>query len=123
MSTAESKVISTTFHRDPDHVRKVEFVHQPPRRRICARHGRVCQRRGESTRDPQVVAGRVARRAQPRREPSVALPLFTGVSGREILRTSQVRSSRKSTQPGPSIHYQFIAFLLGWGRLYNVRRD
>jgi len=30
MSTAESKVISPTFHRDPDHVRKVEFVHQPP---------------------------------------------------------------------------------------------
>jgi hypothetical protein len=30
MSTAESKVISTTFHRDPDKVRKVQFVHQPP---------------------------------------------------------------------------------------------
>jgi hypothetical protein len=29
-TTAESKVISTTFHRDPDKVRKVEFVHQPP---------------------------------------------------------------------------------------------
>jgi hypothetical protein len=31
MSTAErSKVISTTFHSDPDKVRKVELVHQPP---------------------------------------------------------------------------------------------
>jgi len=30
MYTAESKVISHTFHRDPDNVRKVEFVHQPP---------------------------------------------------------------------------------------------
>jgi hypothetical protein len=25
-----STVISNTFHRDPDKVRKVEFVHQPP---------------------------------------------------------------------------------------------
>jgi hypothetical protein len=25
-----STVISNTFHRDPDNVRKVEFVHQPP---------------------------------------------------------------------------------------------
>ena len=30
MNTAESQVITTTFHRDPDNVRKVEFVHQPP---------------------------------------------------------------------------------------------
>ena len=30
MSTAESTVMSNTFHRDPDKVRKVEFVHQPP---------------------------------------------------------------------------------------------
>jgi hypothetical protein len=30
MRTAQSKAISTTFHRDPDTVRKVELVHQPP---------------------------------------------------------------------------------------------
>ena len=30
MRTAESKGMSDTFHRDPDKVRKVEFVHQPP---------------------------------------------------------------------------------------------
>jgi hypothetical protein len=30
MRTAESKGVSNTFHRDPDNVRKVEFVHQPP---------------------------------------------------------------------------------------------
>jgi hypothetical protein len=30
MNTAQSKVISTTFHSDPDKVRKVELVHQPP---------------------------------------------------------------------------------------------
>ncbi len=30
MRAAESKVMSNTFHRDPDKVRKVEFVHQPP---------------------------------------------------------------------------------------------
>jgi hypothetical protein len=30
MSTAESQVMANTFHRDPDKVRKVQFVHQPP---------------------------------------------------------------------------------------------
>jgi hypothetical protein len=30
MRTAESMVMSDAFHRDPDKVRKVEFVHQPP---------------------------------------------------------------------------------------------
>jgi hypothetical protein len=30
MRAVESKVMSNTFHRDPDKVRKVEFVHQPP---------------------------------------------------------------------------------------------
>jgi hypothetical protein len=30
MRTAESKLMTNTFHRDPDKVRKVEFVHQPP---------------------------------------------------------------------------------------------
>jgi hypothetical protein len=30
MSTAESQVMANTFHRDPDKVRRVEFVHQPP---------------------------------------------------------------------------------------------
>src|ERR687898_641152 len=58
-----------------------------PRRPIRARHGRVCERQGESTRGLQVVAGTLARRAQPRREPSVVLPLFTRVRGRGILRS------------------------------------
>src|SRR5215212_7540400 len=48
-----------------------------PRRRIRARHGRVCQRRGESTRGLQIVARRLARRAQPPRELSVALTLYS----------------------------------------------
>jgi hypothetical protein len=30
MRTAESKGMYDTFHCDPDNVRKVEFVHQPP---------------------------------------------------------------------------------------------
>ena len=30
MRPAESKVMSTTFHCDPDKVRQVQFVHQPP---------------------------------------------------------------------------------------------
>jgi hypothetical protein len=30
MRTAESKGVSNAFHRDPDNVRKVEFLHQPP---------------------------------------------------------------------------------------------
>jgi hypothetical protein len=32
MRTAESKGVYDTFHCDPDNVRKVEFVHQPPGR-------------------------------------------------------------------------------------------
>ena len=81
MNTAESKVISTTFHRDPDKVRKVQFVHQPPGGEYV--RGAVEYVNGEvRTRDRQVVAGRVARRAQPRRELRVALPLFTRVRGR-----------------------------------------
>ena len=30
MSTAETQLMANTFHRDPDKVRKVQFVHQPP---------------------------------------------------------------------------------------------
>jgi hypothetical protein len=30
MRTVESKVMSDAFHRDPEKVGKVEFVHQPP---------------------------------------------------------------------------------------------
>jgi hypothetical protein len=30
MRTAASEVMSNSFHCDPDKVRKVEFVHQPP---------------------------------------------------------------------------------------------
>ena len=30
MNTAESQLMCDTFHRDPDKVRKVQFVHQPP---------------------------------------------------------------------------------------------
>jgi hypothetical protein len=30
MRTAERKAMCDTFHRDPDKVRNVQFVHQPP---------------------------------------------------------------------------------------------
>jgi hypothetical protein len=30
MNTAESQQMCDTFHRDPDKVREVQFVHQPP---------------------------------------------------------------------------------------------
>jgi hypothetical protein len=30
MNTAESQLMCDTFHRDPDKVRNVHFVHQPP---------------------------------------------------------------------------------------------
>jgi hypothetical protein len=30
MNTAESQLMCDTFHRDPDKVREVQFVHQPP---------------------------------------------------------------------------------------------
>ena len=30
MNTAESQLMCDTFHRDPDRVHTVEFVHQPP---------------------------------------------------------------------------------------------
>jgi hypothetical protein len=30
MNTAETQLMCDTFHRDPDKVRNVQFVHQPP---------------------------------------------------------------------------------------------
>ena len=30
MNTTESQLMCDTFHRDPDKVRNVQFVHQPP---------------------------------------------------------------------------------------------
>jgi hypothetical protein len=77
MSTAESQVMADTFHRDPDKVRKVQFVHQPPGGETVRATVEYVGGRGESTRDRQVLARRLPRRAQPRRQLSVAPPPFT----------------------------------------------